>query len=84
MNVPVHTHDSCVAWWGDDAITVRQLCIGTEDTSACGVTAEHITLLQFCDAIVVMLNKSVVSILHSMQKIDTLDVDDVIILSRYS
>lgn len=37
LQTPVHPHEDCVAWWGADSITVRQMCMGTDTTSACGV-----------------------------------------------
>lgn len=41
INVPVHSHEDCVEEWGPDRITVRQMCMGTEDKSACGVSSSR-------------------------------------------
>ncbi|CAD5114283.1 DgyrCDS3426 [Dimorphilus gyrociliatus] len=36
INVPVHSHQSCISSWGLERITQRQLCVGTPALSACG------------------------------------------------
>ncbi len=59
INPPVHTHAECVAFWGADRVTERQVCMGTMTESACGVCHSYAAIPTYSSVLSVQVRDTV-------------------------